>query len=548
MRKTDDIVNITREKLVSALGNDVEPVELKWPNYVGFRLLTPRRITDVVKELKKLGYAQVTLITGIDKPQEGVIELVYKFNRMDSLVMAWIYTQIPRDDPKIPSITPICKSANPHELEVYDLMGVIFEGHPDLRHVFLPWDWDLGSPLRKDWDPSLAKEYPWWERTREFYDPFVIPETEADDIYYLSIGPQHPAVHGSFRLILKLRGDTILEAWPDFGWVHRGIEKLAESKNYEQNIVYTDRLCYGSAITWNLTYVLAIEDLLGIEVPERAQWFRVILAEIQRIISHLLWLAAFSGDIGTYHSMFLYPLREREKFLDLLEKACGSRLTYSYIRIGGVGIFKHAEDIPETWFEETKETIKDFRKRLEEYMDITYANETFWMRTKGVGILKGKAAVEAGATGPVLRGAGIKYDIRKVAPYLVYDQVDFEIPTGKNGDAFDRWWVRINEMIQSTHIIEQIIDEMPKQGPLRTKVPLPKLRGKGEGFSRTEDPRGEASIYVVGDGSDKPYRLHIRSPTYANLSLLHYILRHAKLADIAVIIGSLDPCMAEVDR
>jgi len=548
MSKIDTIIENTRNKLLSNLGKDIEKRELKWPKYVGFNLLNPNRITDAVKILKKLGYAQPLLITGIDRPKEGAIELVYKFNRLDSSVVAWIYTQVPRDNPKIPSITPLWRAAFPHELETYDLLGVIFDGIPDLRHVFLPWDWNLGFPLRKDWDPNLAKQYPWWEMTREYYDPFVIPEDESDDIYYVSIGPQHPAVHGSFRLILKLRGDTILEAWPDFGWVHRGIEKLAESKTFEQIIIYTDRLCYGSSITWNLTYALAAEDLLGIEVPERAQWFRVILAEMQRIVSHLLWLAALSGDLGTFHSMFLYPLREREKFLDLFEKACGARLTYSYIRIGGVGIFKHAEDIPATWFEELRETLKDFKKKMEEYLAMTEASETFHLRTRGIGVLKGKAAVEAGATGPVLRAAGIKYDVRKIDPYLVYDEIDFEIPVGKNGDVYDRWWVRINEMIQSVHILEQAIDAIPKQGPLRVKVPPAKLRGTGEGFGRTEDPRGEAIIYLVGDGKNTPYRIHIRTPTYINLSLLHFILRKAKLADIAAIIGSLDPCMAEVDR
>lgn len=544
----EKIIEETNQEITSNLGADVEKKELKWPNHVGFRLINPNKITDVIKILKKLGYAQPVLITGVDKPEENAIELVYKFNRIDSPVMAWIYTSVPRDNPRLPSITPLWKAAFPHELEVYDLMGVIFDGIPDLRHVFLPWDWDLGFPLRKDWDPNLAKKYPWWEQVSNYYDAFAIPEEEVDDIYYVSIGPQHPAVHGSFRVILKLRGDTILEAWPDFGWIHRGIEKLAENKTYEQILIYTDRLCYASSLTWNLTYVLAVEDLLNVEVPERAQWFRVILVEIQRIISHLLWLAALSGDLGTFHSMFLYPLREREKFLDLLEKASGARLTYSYIKIGGVGIFKHAEDVPETWFNELKDVLRDFRGKIREYLDMTASNETFHIRTKGIGILKGRAAIEAGATGPVLRAAGIKYDVRKVAPYLVYDQIGFEIPVGKNGDVYDRWWVRINEIIQSTHIIEQVIDEMPKQGPLRTKIPPAKLRGTGEGFGRTEDPRGEAVIYIVGNGTNKPYRIHIRSPTYINLSLLHFILRKAKLADIAAIVGSLDPCMAEVDR
>lgn len=543
-----DIKERTVKELTSALGPDVEKREMKWDKYIGFNLLNPSRIIEVVKVLKKLGYAQPVLITGVDRPSEGAIELVYKFNRIDSGVMTWIYTKVDRENPRIPSITPLWRAAFPHEIETYDLLGVVFENIPDLRHVFLPWDWNQGFPLRKDWDPNEAKKYPWWEKTRTFYQPFIIPAEEADDIYYVSLGPQHPAVHGSFRLILKLRGDTILEAWPDFGWVHRGIEKLAEGKTFDQIIVYTDRLCYASSLTWNLTYSLAAEDLLGVEVPERALWFRVILAEMQRIVSHLLWLAALSADLGTFHSMFLYPIREREKFLDLFEKASGARLTYSYIKIGGVGIFKHVENVPDSWFNELKEVLSDFRKKLKEYLDMTEASESFYIRTRNIGILRGRAAIEAGATGPVLRAAGIKYDVRKVDPYLVYDQLDFEIPVGKRGDVYDRWWVRINEMLQSIRIIEQAVEDMPKQGPLRVKVPPAKMRGKGEGIGRTEDPRGEAIIYIVGDGKNTPYRIHIRSPTYINLSLLHFILRKAKFADIAAIIGSLDPCMAEVDR
>lgn len=548
MSNVSNLRETTKQELIKALGKDIEVRELKWPRYIGFNLLDPTKIREVVKVLKKLGYAQPILITGVDRPKENIIELVYKFNRIDSAVISWIYVQLPRDNPKIPSITPLWKAAFPHEIETYDLMGVIFEEIPDLRHVFLPWDWNLGFPLRKDWDPSLAKKYPWWEMTRKFYDPFTIPSDESDDIYYISVGPQHPAVHGSFRLIMKMRGDTVLEAWPDFGWVHRGVEKICENKTYEQIIVYTDRLCYGSSISWNLTYTLAAEDLLNIEVSERAKWFRVILVEMQRIVSHLLWLAALSGDLGTFHSMFLYPLREREKLLDLFEKACGARLTYSYIKLGGVGILKHAEDVPDTWFNELKDVIQDLKKKVKEYIDMTGNSETFLIRTKNIGILRGKAAIEAGATGPVLRAGGIKYDVRKVDPYLVYDQIDFEIPTGKVGDVYDRWLVRMNEIIQSIHIIEQAIENIPKEGKLYQKVPPAKLRGSGEGFARTEDPRGEAAIYIVGDGSNKPYRIHIRSPTYINLTLLHFLLRKAKFADLAAIIGSLDPCMAEVDR
>lgn len=542
-------VDEIKTELKDKLGDKVEELELKWPNHIGYKLLNPRDIVEAAKAYKKAGFSQALLITAIDWPKENEIELVYKFNRMDSPIMGWIRTRISREDAKIPSIVNVFKSAFPHELEQYDLMGVKFEGNPDLRRIFLPHDWNLGFPLRKDFKIDPDNDYPWWERAMDYFNPYKeVIEGDEDDVYYISVGPQHPALHGTWRVFLKVKGDTILEAWPDFGFVHRGLEKLAEGLTYEQFVVLSDRICYASSMTWNLTQALAIEDLLGIEPPDRAQWLRMILAEMQRIVSHLTWLGASLGDIGTFHAMFVWAIRDREPFLDLFETISGARLTYSFIRIGGVGIFKHAQDIPQGWIEKLKDTIKYMKNKIKEYIDMTLNNDTFYMRMRNVGIIGGKAAIEAGATGPVLRGAGIPYDVRKIAPYLHYDEVDFEVPTGKKGDVYDRWMVRLREIQESIRIIEQAIELMPKTGPLRVKVPPAKLRGRGEGMARTEDPRGEAIIYVVGNGTNKPYRMRIRSPTYVNLMLTHYALRNQRFADIATILGSFDPCMAEVDR
>ena len=545
----EDIISSIRDKF----GNKIEIAdEMKWPRHVGFKIVDHNIYVDFFKYLKKLGFAQPALITGIDWPDKNIIELVYHVNRMDSPILAWVRAELDRDNPVAPSITPFWKAANFFERETYEMLGVKFEGHPDLRNLLLPHDWNLAPPLRKDFkipmDP-YGEDYPWREQVSELYNPYREDiELEKDTEYFLHMGPQHPAQHGLYRVLLKMDGDTIVEGWPDFGYIHRGIEKLAEIKDYEKIIVLTDRVCYVAALSWNLVYSMAVEDLAGIEVPEYAQWMRVLLAELQRIASHLIWLSAMSGDLGTFHSMFLYPMREREKILDLFDELTGGRLLYSYIRPGGMGIRYHVDRVPDGWFEKVKNVLKDLKQHMQEYMDMTLSNESFHIRTKGVGAIKGMAAIEAGATGPVLRAAGIEYDIRKVDKYLYYGDLDFKIPTGKNGDVYDRWWVRVQEIWEAMHIVEQVLDMMPKQGQLRTRPTMKHYRAKGEGFARTEDPRGESMVYIVGEGKPQPYRLRIRSPTLANFQLIHYLVRGARLADYPAIMGSLDSCVPEIDR
>jgi len=551
--KIDELRSDIIESVKSKFAGKVEvEEEMKWPRHVGFKVIDQSSYVDLFKHLKKLGFAQPILTTGIDWPDKGVIEVVYHINRMDSPIVAWVRTEVDRDNPRLPAITPFWKAANFNERETYEMLGVVFEGHPDLRPLLLPHDWNLGPPLRKDFKIPMnpyGEDYPWKEQVSGFYNPYREDiELESDTMYYLHMGPQHPAQHGLYRILLKMDGDTILEAWPELGYIHRGIEKLAEIKDYEKIVVLTDRICYVAGLSWNLVYSMAVEDLAGIEVPEFATWMRVLLAELQRIASHLIWLSAMSADIGTFHSMFLYPMREREKVLDLLDELTGGRLLYSYIRPGGMGIRYHADRVPEGWFEKVREVIKDVKNHMKEYMDLTISNETFLIRTKGVGAIKGMAAIEAGATGPVLRAAGIEYDVRKVDKYLYYGDLDFKIPTGKNGDVFDRWWVRVREIEEAIHIVEQVLDQMPKSGQLRAKVTIGSYRKKGEGFARTEDPRGESAIYIVGTGGTAPYRLRIRSPTLSNFQVYHYILRGARLADYPAITGSLDSCIPETDR
>ncbi len=505
------------------------------------------KIRDVVTYAKDiLGFSQVIYISTVDYPDEKRFEMNYFFNKIGSRVKLWLKTDLDRDSPEIDSITPIWLGANWYEREMYDLFGVNFVGHPDLRRIYLPPDWK-GHPLRKDY--VQEEDYPWRERVTEYFNPYATEnyggyplERKSDTEMVIHVGPQHPVLHGCWRLIIKVDGDTITDAIPDVGYIHRGIEKIAEGKRYEQIIPITDRLCYGSSLTWDLVYTMTVEKLMNIEAPPRAVYIRTIMSEIQRITSHLLWLAAFAGDIGTYHSIMLYALREREKFLDILEAVTGARLTYNFARIGGV-----IDDIKPSVVQKIKDTLKDFRKRLHEYMDMLDSAELFHMRTRGVGVLKGQQAIEVGATGPCLRGAGIEYDVRKNDPYLLYEEVDFKIPVYKDGDVYSRYAVRRDEMIESMHIIEQLIDKMP-DGPYRIKVPPRAMRPTGEAFFHMEDPRGESAVFIVGKGTDKPYRVSFRSPAFTNISTLPYMMRGSRIADMAAIIGSIDLCMGEADK
>lgn len=519
-------LRVKEEELLSERGKEVK-LEI-----------SPEEIRSLSSKLLKERH-QFLGITAVDFPRENKIELIYHFASLEDSTVIWARLELNRESPEVPTISDIYPGADWHEREAYDLFGVIFTGREELKRILLPDDW-IGHPLRKDYS---GDEYDWQSQTKEFYYPFgTVKEKikEEDGVFYLHVGPQHPVTHGLWRLQLKVRGDTILEGTPDIGYIHCGIEKLCEGLNYEQIVPLSERICYGSGMSWSMLYVLGVESLLGVEPPERAQYIRTIVLELQRITSHLLWLGAFCPDLGTYHSMLLYAIREREKFLDIFERITGGRLLYNYPRIGGV-----SRDIDDRTIEKIKETLKDLESHLEEYEDILDKNEFFLVRTKGVGVLRGEEAIRWGLTGPCLRAAGFKYDVRKNSPYLLYADLDFEIPVYKEGDVYSRYRVRIEEMRESSKIINQLIDEIPK-GEYRKKVNLRNV--EGEIAFRTEDPRGESMVYILAKGGEKPYRVKFRSPAYMNLSALRRMLPGHKVADMAAIVGSIDLCMGEVDR
>lgn len=388
------------------------------------------------------------------------------------------------------------------------------------------------------------------------------------DTMTINMGPQHPSTHGVLRLILTIEGETVVKAVPDIGFLHTGIEKTAEAKTYHQTLVLTDRMDYLAPLNNNLGYALTVERLLGIEdeITDKIKYVRVILAELQRIASHLVWLGTHALDLGAM-SVFLYCFRERELLLDIFEYISGVRLMTSYICPGGL-----QADVPSGFVTKVREFIKIFPERLQEYHDLLTNNQLWLERTKGVAPLSQEVALAYGASGPVLRGSGVVWDIRKAFPYSGYEQFDFDIPVGSNGDVYDRYLVRMLEMEQSLRIVTQAVEGIPAgdfrvRNPKITPPPKWQITGsmealihhfklftegyrppKGEVFVRTESPKGELAYYIVSDGTAKPYRMHVRGASFANLQVLPRMIEGGFLSDVVAGIGSIDIVLGEVDR
>ncbi len=391
-------------------------------------------------------------------------------------------------------------------------------------------------------------------------------EESRSETLMLNVGPHHPSTHGVLRVLVELDGERVVDLKPDLGFLHRGVEKLAESKTYHQFIPVTDRLDYMAASYNNFAYCLAVEELLGLEVPPRAQYIRVLIGELNRIFSHLFWLGTHAHDLGAMTPIF-YALREREEIMNLLEMCCGGRLTQTYFRIGGV-----SADLPEGFVEKVRQFTGHFPKRVDEYETLLTENPIWKERAVGVGVLSKEDAIALGASGPMARGSGLALDVRKTNPYSSYQDFDFEIPVFQEGDVYSRYLVRMEELRQSTRIIEQVLDRLP-DGPYLAEaprvVPPPKERTLseiealihhfilyqegfrppvGEVYVCVESPRGEMGYYLVSDGSPRPYRLKIRPPAFVNLESLARMSRGRLLADLIAILSSVDIVLAEIDR
>jgi len=377
------------------------------------------------------------------------------------------------------------------------------------------------------------------EKTAEAL-PVEMPIPGADEIV-LNMGPQHPSTHGVLRVKLKLDGERIEGSECIIGYLHRGVEKIAEHRSYQQFAPYVDRMDYVAAVSNGLGYCEAVEKLLGAEAPPRAKVVRTILTELQRIASHLLWLGTHALDIGALTPVF-YCLREREEILKIFEKYCGARLTTHSFRIGGLQYETY-----DGFEQDVKRFCDDFEKKVEEYEQLLTGNRIWVGRTKGIGILTGEQAIALGVTGPPLRASGVKWDIRKAMPYAAYDQYQFEIPTGQNGDTYDRYLVRMEEMRQSRRICLQAIENIPT-GPIMAKVGKVLKPPPGEVYHAIEAPKGEIGYYVVSDGTVQPYRVRVRPPSFINLQAFDAMVRGHLVADVVAIIGTLDIVLGEVDR
>ena len=360
----------------------------------------------------------------------------------------------------------------------------------------------------------------------------------------LNFGPQHPSTHGVLRIVLKVDGERIVSARPDIGYLHRGTEKLFETETYPMVIPHTDRLDYVAAATNNHAYVLVVEKLLGLEIPKRAQYIRVVLDEMQRISSHLLWLATAAIDLGAI-TPFFYTFREREVILDLFEDYCGARLTLNCMRVGGL-----EEELTPGWIEKLRAFTEDLGSKIDEYEELLTENRIWKDRTIGVGILTTDRCIAWGVTGPPLRASGFEWDIRRAIPYECYPELDFEIPTRKNADTYDRYLVRIAELRQSRRILLQCCDWLTANptGEIRGKVPRVIKPPAGDAYASVESPKGELGFYLVSNGGNRPYRLRVRPPSFINLQALPEMARGHMVSDLVAIIGTIDIVLGEVDR
>nr|WP_250846806.1 NADH-quinone oxidoreductase subunit D [Aquisphaera insulae] len=521
---------------------------------------------------------------------EDCIEVNYQLDSTTtpgSLIALRVRTDEAEGKGEVPSLYDVYRGADFQEREVYDMMGVRFTGHPELKRILM-WDGYAYYPLRKDYlEPyyeAPAKVYPSrvdegfgqqvraeelsplgtnikvprgfkdWASLSSGSDPKGKPllpagvevEELGTDQYMISMGPQHPSTHGVFRLNLRVDGETIVGLKPVMGYMHRNHEKIGERNTFLMNFPFTDRLDYLTSMGNNFGYALAVEQLMGDDAkpPERAEYIRVIMAELTRLASHMWSVGFLLNDLGAFFTPALYAIEERELILDLFEWAAGSRMMCNYFRFGGV-----AFDLPKGWIERCRGIVNDrIDAKIDELDRYLSENEIVLDRCKGVGILSPEQAVNYSTAGPVLRASNVAYDVRRAAPYSIYDRFDFNVVTGPNGDLYDRYYVRLLEMRESVKILKQAVRDIP-DGPIlpgkksyQIKVP------SGEAYSRVENPKGELGYYVVSDGSGTAYRYHVRSPSFINLTALEAMCLGHTVADVVGILGSLDIVLGEVDR
>jgi NADH-quinone oxidoreductase subunit C/D len=579
---TNNIVDTLQEKF----GRDVvipEDSKDKIPTF----WMPRERVRDILAFLKsgiEQPYEMLYDLTAIDERARKIpkpdpasdFTAVYHLLSFDRNAYLRTKVALREDALSLDTITSIWPSANWYEREVWDMFGVTFSGHPHLHRLIMPDTW-TGHPLQKN-HPARATEI----------GPFTLPPEKEDaeqeslrfrpedfgmqrvredaDLMFLNVGPQHPGTHGVLRIVLQLDGEEIIDAVPLIGFHHRGAEKMGERQSWHTYIPYTDRVDYLGGVMNNLAYLTALEKLGGIHVPPRAQVIRVMLSELFRIISHLVWYGTYAQDVGQMSPVF-YTFNDRERAFEIIEAICGARMHPNWFRIGGV-----AQDLPKGWDNLIRAFIKYLPPRLAEYDRTVLRNRIFKARTVGVGAFTTEEAIEWGATGPNLRACGMDWDFRKKQPYSGYEHFEFDIPTGVHGDCYDRSLVRVEEMRQSLRIIEQCVNNMPG-GPYQSDNPLatPPLKDRtmhdietlithflnvswgpvipaGEALGAIEATKGNNGYYLVSDGNTVSYRTRIRTPSFAHLQMLPLLCRGRMIPDLLAVLGAMDYVLADVDR
>jgi len=550
-----------------------------------------------------MSYDLLADLMGVDIGGGRPIRIWYQLWSMKYGRQLRVECRVPFDDLEIRSVTPLWRAANWLEREVWDMYGVTFTGHPDLRRILMPENYDEGFPLRKDF--PLRGRFARSEQVRralerkgeEIYSreelemagvlpstpapgeelieipelgPEMLPEALVDGLeaerMVINMGPQHPATHGVLRLVLQLDGETVERCIPHIGYLHTGFEKTCEYREWNQVVPYTDRMDYLAPMIYNVAYAGAVESLLGIEITPRCTVVRLILTELNRLLGHLLWLGTTAMDLGAT-TVFIYTFQERETIYNLHEAYCGTRITNSATRIGGM-----IADLPAGWVDGCRDFIEHLPATLDEAERLLTSNSIWMARTIDVGVIDGETALNFGLTGPSLRASGIAYDVRKARPYLGYEEYDFDVPVGVTGDCYDRYLVRLEEMRQSIGILHQALDRLP-DGPLNVDDPAIILPPKsaamssidsmiahfklameglqvpaGEVWYSVEATKGELGIGIISDGGSKPVRCRFRAPSFVNLAVLPYLVEGGLVSDVISANASIDIVLGEIDR
>ncbi len=573
-------------RIVERFGEDILAAGLH--NGSQMIYVKPERLLELaefVRTDEALRYEALTDVTALDRSELPIgdgerFQTLYQlrsYTRKQHLTV--VCPLADSDEPSVPSLAGIYKGAEWPEREAYDLMGVNFRGHPDLRRIMMPEHWP-NHPLQKN-VPLGGEEVPfsltWGDPEFASLGTQILPATSVAptlppgmnrENMIINMGPHHPSTHGVLRLVVELDGEDVLKVDPDLGYLHSGFEKIGEHRRYKDFVYYSDRMDYLAAMLNNFGYVLTIEKMMGVEIPPRAQVIRILMTELQRIASHLFWLSTHVLDVsGTGMSLLMYATRERERILDLFEMVCGARLTVSYIRIGGVW-----RDLPDAFLEHVRDFVRMLPGRLDEYERMLSGVPMWDARLKGIGVLSRDEVINMGLTGPMLRGSGVDWDLRRDMPYGGFENYDFKVPVFSEGDCYARYLVRMEEMRQSLRIVDQAMKNLP-DGLYKTadrKVSLPpraeldvsmealihhfKLMTEGLHvppgmlYHAIESSKGELGYFVYSDGSARPYRLHVRGASFNNLYAIDRMCQGGMLSDIVTNIGSIDIVLGDVDR